>query len=110
MDADCFIFHDIDLVPESPDCFYKKQFYDINGYSNRFWAWGAEDDDLSNRIRGFYKLKKVPRPRNSTLYHIYQLEHKREKMNPERRNILKNWKERWHHDGINVSRLFMFKT
>lgn len=31
--------------------FNKKDFIKINGYSNDFWGWGAEDDDLLNRVR-----------------------------------------------------------
>ena len=140
IDADCFVFHDVDLIGESKDFVYycdkkhplhlsawinrenytnrykqimggittftKKQFYAVNGYSNSYWGWGAEDTDLSARVRTFYKLKNVPRPKNSTKYHIYQIDHKRDannQKNPKRAQILKNWKRRWHHDGIKVS-------
>ncbi|XP_075707340.1 beta-1,4-galactosyltransferase 1-like [Rhinoderma darwinii] len=30
--------------------FTKEQFLKINGFSNRFWGWGGEDDELYNRI------------------------------------------------------------
>lgn len=29
----------------------KNSFLKINGYSNKYWGWGAEDDDFSVRIR-----------------------------------------------------------
>ena len=29
----------------------KQQFTKINGYSNLFWGWGGEDDDLFNRVK-----------------------------------------------------------
>ena len=80
---DCFIFHDVDLLPEDDrnlyTCPYQprhmsvaintfnyklpykdifggvsamtaKHFALVNGFSNRFWGWGGEDDDLRRRI------------------------------------------------------------
>jgi hypothetical protein len=26
-------------------------FRQVNGFSNIFWGWGGEDDDMSNRLR-----------------------------------------------------------
>jgi hypothetical protein len=78
----CFVFHDVDLIPEDdrniyscPDAprhlssavstfkyklpyndlfggvtsFSKEQFKIVNGFSNLFFGWGGEDDDLYNR-------------------------------------------------------------
>ncbi|CAG0919662.1 unnamed protein product [Notodromas monacha] len=79
---DCFIYHDVDLIPENKmlpyQCFpwplhmaisvekrkykvpahftyaggvlsvSKEVIYKINGYSNNFWGWGSEDDDIYN--------------------------------------------------------------
>lgn len=28
----------------------RSQFENINGFSNEFWGWGGEDDDLGNRL------------------------------------------------------------
>ncbi|CAH2218970.1 beta-1,4-galactosyltransferase 4, partial [Pelobates cultripes] len=102
MEWDCFIFHDVDLLPENDINLYlcdtepkqlvgqminirvrasatirwhkgtlclpfsqlitwkyyfggataltRSQFVKINGYSNNYWGWGAEDDDMRKRI------------------------------------------------------------
>jgi hypothetical protein len=31
--------------------FNKEDFIKINGYSNEFWGWGGEDNDLLNRVK-----------------------------------------------------------
>ncbi|XP_069178150.1 beta-1,4-galactosyltransferase 4 [Procambarus clarkii] len=81
--VDCFIFHDIDLLPQNDHNIYacthhprhmysavdttryhlqyrrlfggavamqKVHFEKVNGFSNKFYGWGAEDDDMYNRI------------------------------------------------------------
>ena len=78
-----FCFHDVDLLPENPDCDYsypvtpthvsrycsqfdyqipyagifggvvlfsRRDFARVNGYSNAYWGWGCEDDDMARRI------------------------------------------------------------
>jgi hypothetical protein len=81
---DCFVFHDVDLVPEDDRNLYtcpkdmpkhlavavnkwkyrliygnyfggvsalsKEQFENVNGFSNSFYGWGGEDDDLFHRV------------------------------------------------------------
>ncbi|XP_072143937.1 uncharacterized protein [Dermacentor andersoni] len=95
-DYDCFIFHDVDLLPENKRNEYAckdggplhmttcldyqkyKPFYatifggvcalrsdhmeKVNGFSNVFWGWGGEDDDMSIRFRllrrSFFRIFK----------------------------------------------------
>lgn len=82
-DYQCFIFHDVDLVPSDDRNIYncpeqarhmsvwvdnhsfvyyplffggvsavrKEHMLSVNGFSNKYWGWGAEDDDMAYRIR-----------------------------------------------------------
>ncbi|XP_052260598.1 beta-1,4-N-acetylgalactosaminyltransferase bre-4-like isoform X2 [Dreissena polymorpha] len=80
---DCYIFHDVDLVPETDMSVYTceewpkhisvavdtfnyrlpypnlvggvlafrpEHFVSVNGYSNEYWGWGGEDDDMAARM------------------------------------------------------------
>jgi len=40
--------------------FNKESFIKINGYSNEFWGWGGEDDDLLKRVltRGYRIIRR----------------------------------------------------
>ncbi|XP_064606620.1 beta-1,4-N-acetylgalactosaminyltransferase bre-4-like [Liolophura sinensis] len=82
-DFHCFIFHDVDLIPEDDRILYRcprtprhlsvavdtldyklpydklvggvlnmpvDSFIAVNGYSNMFWGWGGEDDEMGERI------------------------------------------------------------
>lgn len=81
-DHNCFVFHDVDLIPENDRSIYACQEHPyhlsrcldiygyvpsyptifggvcalreehmekVNGFSNVFWGWGGEDDDMSVR-------------------------------------------------------------
>nr|XP_053639674.1 LOW QUALITY PROTEIN: uncharacterized protein LOC128693824 [Cherax quadricarinatus] len=83
-DANCFVFHDVDLLPEDDRNMYScppqprhlsvgvdtlgyklpyfllaggvlsvrgDHFLRLNGYSNMYWGWGGEDDDMGYRIK-----------------------------------------------------------
>jgi hypothetical protein len=47
--------------------FNKDSFKRINGYPDNFWGWGGEDDELYNRVRKFYTIKKVNKGRITDL-------------------------------------------
>lgn len=36
--------------------FSHTDFYKINGFSNNFWGWGGEDDELFKRVRYVFKM------------------------------------------------------
>ena len=128
---DCFIFHDVDLLPENEQNLYKCQdnpkhmstFVDslgyslpykeitggigafrahhltsINGFSNYFFRWGGEDDDLFGR---FYSQGwTVDRDRNKTGMYV-QLKHDKAEKNPLRfAMIAHSRKRRQKTDGL----------
>ncbi|XP_037048101.1 beta-1,4-N-acetylgalactosaminyltransferase bre-4-like isoform X2 [Bradysia coprophila] len=130
-DWDCFIFHDIDLLPMDDRNLYncpdqprhmsvavdtmgfklpyssifggvsamtKKQFQKVNGFSNGFWGWGGEDDDMSNRLKhvGFHIARY---PINIARYTM--LNHRKEKANPKRYEKLVTGAKKYDVEGLN---------
>lgn len=113
-DFQCFIFHDVDLLPEDDRNLYtcpeqprhmsvsidifkyklpyatifggvsaltKKQFETLNGFSNSFWGWGGEDDDMYNRLK-YHNFHISRYPVNIARYTM--LTHHKQKANPKR--------------------------
>ncbi|CAG5033387.1 unnamed protein product [Parnassius apollo] len=128
----CFIFHDIDLLPLDQRNLYScprqprhmsasidklnfrlpyeelfggvsamtlEQFTKVNGFSNKYWGWGGEDDDMS------YRLKKMN-------YHIARykmsvaryamLDHKKCAPNPKRYQLLSQTSKIFQKDGLST--------
>jgi len=105
----CFIFHDVDLLPEHDHNIYscnlqsprhmsaavdkfkyklpypqifggvtaitKDHFLLVNGFSNAFFGWGGEDDDVYNRIK-HQKLKITRYPLTIARYAMLSHGHK----------------------------------
>lgn len=127
---DCFIFHDVDLLPEDDRNLYTcpeqprhmsiaidtmsyrlpyndifggvsamtvDQFRLVNGFSNKFWGWGGEDDDMSNRIK-YHGLFISRYPANIGRYTM--LSHKKDVPNPRRYQYLYEGKKRFKTDGL----------
>ncbi|KAK8742505.1 hypothetical protein OTU49_001921 [Cherax quadricarinatus] len=127
---DCFIFHDVDLIPEDDRNLYTcpeqprhmsiaidsmkyrlpyndifggvsamtvEQFRKVNGFSNKFWGWGGEDDDMSNRIKyhGFF-ISRYP----ANIGRYTMLSHKKDVPNPRRYQYLYEGKKRFKTDGL----------
>ncbi|RNA28974.1 beta-1-4-galactosyltransferase 1-like [Brachionus plicatilis] len=126
----CFIFHDVDLIPENDrniyECYihprhlsiaidelrYNLMYFNLvggvlalnldqlnktNGYSNLYWGWGAEDDDMSMRIldNGY----EIMRPTNQVGRYKMILHGKRSRA-INRFELLEYWK-RYKRDGLN---------
>ncbi|XP_071078931.1 beta-1,4-N-acetylgalactosaminyltransferase bre-4-like [Haliotis cracherodii] len=128
---DCYVFHDIDLIPQvdanayicddmprfhsinlerwnhripppvrfggvvsfKPDVFRR-----VNGYSNMYFDWGGEDDDIYYRVRerGYHVVRY---PMNASLY--LDLTHPQSWINPSRFNYLRSGLDRMTTDGLN---------
>jgi len=128
---DCFIFHDVDLLPEDDRNLYNcpdnprhmsvavdkfkyklpykqifggvaairsDQFNKLNGFSNLFWGWGGEDDDMSKRIR--YRKLKIIRYR-AEIARYTMIKHKQQPVNKDRAKILRTSIRRYRSDGLN---------
>ncbi|CAF0903883.1 unnamed protein product [Rotaria sordida] len=126
----CFIFHDVDLVPENDynvyECDQKaprhlspavdelryvlmynhlvggvlalseEQFISVNGWSNLYWGWGAEDDDMAQRIRNSsYRLSRPP----NHIGRYKMIRHEKRERAVNRHQLLQGW-TRYLHDGI----------
>eukprot|EP00092_Neocalanus_flemingeri_P000219 GFUD01000235.1.p1 GENE.GFUD01000235.1~~GFUD01000235.1.p1 ORF type:complete len:472 (-),score=104.34 GFUD01000235.1:169-1584(-) len=74
------------------------QFRKLNGFSNQFWGWGGEDDDMSKRIH-YHKLRITRYKPEVARYTM--LKHKQEKVNKERARVLRTSHRRYKTDGLN---------
>ena len=80
-----------------------EDFKKVNGYSNKFWGWGNEDDDMYNRI--MCAGMEVTRPKME-IGRYKTIKHKQEIINPRRKQIeLSNLKKyiygsSFHSDGL----------
>jgi beta-1,4-galactosyltransferase 1 len=127
---DCFIFHDVDLIPENDlniyECAaeprhlcpsidemrYNLMYYNLvggvlalnrqqlsktNGFSNLYWGWGAEDDDMSMRIlNSGYKITRPP----SHIGRYKMILHRKRTRALNRFHLLNYW-TRYEDDGLN---------
>ncbi|CAF1651326.1 unnamed protein product [Rotaria magnacalcarata] len=135
-DFQCFVFHDVDLIPEDDRNMYScpifprhmsvavdemnykltyeeliggvfnirpDHFLTVNGYSNLYWGWGAEDDDL------YYRLKelsiKVIRP-PATIARYKMLAHTKRVPSVwnKRAKLLYSAAKRYAWDGVSSAR------
>ncbi|XP_072116728.1 beta-1,4-galactosyltransferase 4 [Mobula birostris] len=132
---DCFIFHDVDLLPENDFNLYlcdnvpkhlvvgrnatgykiryagyfggvtaltREQFKQVNGFSNRYWGWGGEDDDLRIRVQ-LQKMKFVRPPSEIARYTMtFHTRDQGNEVNHDRMKLLSEVSQRWKKDGLNT--------
>jgi hypothetical protein len=83
--------------------FSTTDFQYINGFSNAFWGWGGEDDNLYQRIL-FHNLT-VSRPfdNEQSFLHLMRyrtLYHKAAQPNPEWISLINQGKYQFQSDGL----------
>lgn len=131
---ECFIFHDVDLVPENDHNLYacdkqpkhlvvgrnvtgyklrykgyfggvtamtKDQFLKVNGFSNTYWGWGGEDDDLRIRV-GLQNMKILRPPPDIARYTmVFHQRDSGNEVNRDRMRLLGRTPQIWRRDGLN---------
>lgn len=79
-----------------------QKFEHINGYSNKYWGWGGEDDDMYRRVFNYGKYKLIRPDINLARYKMITHVHESSnKANPDRFRLLQTWKGRVQTDGYN---------
>ncbi|XP_072463874.1 beta-1,4-galactosyltransferase 3-like isoform X2 [Notamacropus eugenii] len=74
----------------------------INGFSNNYWGWGGEDDDIASRISLNNMLISRP-PATFGRYRMLKHGHDRgNEANPKRFHLLSRTYLRWRYDGMNT--------
>lgn len=74
------------------------QFRELNGFSNEFFGWGGEDDDLQRRIRA-RGLSVIRWPASVSRYTM--LAHAKAKPSLQRQELLRSAESRYEMDGLN---------
>ena len=81
-------------------------FVHANGYSNKYWGWGAEDDDLLKRLMSVGH-RPIPR-RTEAHYNWHMVDHGSSRKdegnptNPDRFGLKNTAVERMRNDGLNT--------
>ncbi len=78
--------------------FKPTHFVSVNGYSNSYWGWGAEDDDMEVRLS---KIKLGFERPNINIAHYRMLKHSARFKNPIRNKLLNHAHNRFTVDGLN---------
>lgn len=79
-------------------CMTTSDFIRINGFSNSYWGWGAEDDDLYRRTVYHNLTIQHAQPLSLASYTI--ISHAKAVPNPDRFKMLRQSKTRIGWDGL----------
>ena len=87
--------------------FNKESFVKVNGYGNNYWGWGAEDDDMFNRVifKGLKPNRKDCKFRS--LYHARNIDTIEYNKNLE---ILNGWALLVDKDGLSSLKYDIIET
>jgi beta-1,4-galactosyltransferase 4 len=82
--------------------FSRESFHKINGYSNEYWGWGAEDDDVLYRchLAGLKVQRQSPGILKS-LTHDRVIDHQDYQKNIDRIREMWSKKLDWENEGLN---------
>ncbi|XP_022822672.1 beta-1,4-N-acetylgalactosaminyltransferase bre-4-like [Spodoptera litura] len=73
-----------------------EQLRKVNGYSNKYWGWGGEDDDMADRLKiNNYHIARYP----MSIARYEMLTHKKQRPNPKRYQLLSQSKS-FVKDGL----------
>ncbi len=75
-----------------------EHYVKLNGFSNEYWGWGGEDDDMGKRILGHGMA--ILRPHRAVGRYT-MLQHKQRSRAKPVRKILSGAAKRWKTDGLN---------
>jgi len=78
-----------------------EHYLGVNGYSNLYWGWGGEDDDMAYRIR-YRKYDIIRPPEALARYSMIKHDHRPESPNAIRSALLRMAKKRSSRDGLNT--------
>jgi len=82
------------------------QFKSVNGYSNQFFGWGGEDDDMAARILTKYRISRYP----ATIARYKMLRHRPDTPNQSRFKILDLSTAMRSVDGLSNLQYTMIET
>lgn len=82
----------------------REQFEDVNGFSNDFWGWGGEDDDMYRRLyENGYNIERYA----NEIARYTMLKHQHQALGEDPVKTLAKAKRRHHVDGLSSIRYKM---